>query len=90
MYHKLFIPVVGIAALAVAHDIRTHRKAKQDVNDLVQCFLHSQEAFAETIKEYTDQQKTHLGQLSYLMDKLNENEIPFEEFDLIALNYFNK
>ena len=66
----------AMLALAVAHDVRTQIRAKQNAI----LFLEAQEALEEENAAY-------LAQIQYLCHMLDKNEIPADEFDLIVLHY---
>lgn len=65
-----------IIALAIAHDVHTQIQARKTV---ALC-LEAQEALKEM-------DAIHKAQITYLCHMLNKNDIPADEFDLIALHY---
>lgn len=66
----------AILALAVAHDMRTQIQARKNAA----LFLEANEAFEEL-------NEIHKAQIKYLCYMLDKNEIPADDFDLIALHY---
>jgi hypothetical protein len=72
---QLFCGAV-LFGVIVYDDIRTRIKAKT----AAELFLEAHEAFEET-------QRANEAQISYLCHILDENDVPVDEFDLIALNY---
>jgi hypothetical protein len=78
MHHK--IALATALAFAVAHDLRTQRKANKDAK----AFLQVHDYLIETMK-YNEEAAN--AQIKYLCHMLDEHDIPVDEFDLIVLNY---
>jgi len=55
-------------------------KTKIELRKSAELYLASHEAFEET-------QRANEAQIMYLCHMLDQNDVPVDEFDLIALNY---
>lgn len=63
-------------ALVAAHDIRTQIRTRK----AAALFLAASKAYEET-------ETAHEAQIMYLCHMLDQNEVPADEFDLIALHF---
>lgn len=77
--HKKFQLVYAAALTLVAVDdlrirVRAYNAAKR--------YLASAEAFEET-------EQAHLAQIRYLCELMDKHNVPYDEFDLIALQSYN-
>lgn len=77
MPSKFKLVYAAILALVVGHDIKTRLKAAK----LARMTLIA-------IEEYEDKQVSQQEVINYLIEKLDENQIPADEFDLIAIKYY--
>ncbi|HVI80833.1 MAG TPA: hypothetical protein VM715_22310 [Candidatus Acidoferrum sp.] len=79
MPNKILL-IQGVAfVLLAAHDIKTRIKAKNNA----ELFLIAHEAFLE-------EKRANEAKIAYLCHLLDDNGIPADEFDLIALNYHSQ
>lgn len=79
MPNKLNLIQAGAFALVIACDIKLRIKAKKAAESYLSAYI----AFEEI-------QRANEGRIEYLTNMLNKNDIPVDEFDLIALNYHNQ
>jgi len=83
-YMKYLVPA-AVAAI-VAHDLRTQIKARKAHAETCKFVV----AAAEHIDRTNKLTKTLIGQNLYLINKLEENDIEPDEFDIIAFNFYNQ
>lgn len=94
MPKKSHIVAAAIAAYFVQHDIRLRVKsikAGKAYIDAIEALSAHHAEYVEhheaTVDGFMAAQQAHGAQLNYLIDKLNENGIAVDEFDIIALNF---